>query len=362
MTDLRIALVVASTAGGTGRHAAMLAAGCAARGMQVTVIGPAATRPQPPAGFLPLEIAGRPRPARDTAAVLRLRRMLRQLQPAVVHAHGMRAAAVTALALTAVPGRRPALLVTVHNAAPAGALAAAVYWALERLTALRADAVLCVSPDLTARMRRAGAHEVAMAVIAAPPAGTGTKARADLSAAGRPVILGVGRLARQKGFDVAIDAMARLSGRDPVPLLAIAGEGPLASHLAARAQAAGVDIRFLGARSDVQALLAAADVVVVPSRWEGQPLIVQEAMRAGRPLVASRVGGIAGLTGDEAALLVPAADPAALAAAIGSVLGDPSLASRLAAAAAARARDLPSAAAAVDAAAAVYAQLAARSG
>jgi glycosyltransferase involved in cell wall biosynthesis len=104
----------------------------------------------------------------------------------------------------------------------------------------------------------------------------------------------------------------------------------------------------------VPALLAAADVVVVPSRWEGQPLIVQEALRAGRPLVASRTGGIPGLTGEDAAVLVPPGDAAALAAAVLAVLDDPGLAARLGEAARARAAALPGEAAAVDAALALY--------
>jgi glycosyltransferase involved in cell wall biosynthesis len=104
----------------------------------------------------------------------------------------------------------------------------------------------------------------------------------------------------------------------------------------------------------VPALLAAADVVAVPSVWEGQPLIVQEALRAGRPLVASRAGGIPALTGEDAALLVPAGDAAALAAAVITVLDDPALAARLSAAAARRAAALPAEHDALDAAMAAY--------
>jgi glycosyltransferase involved in cell wall biosynthesis len=363
----RIAFVMATTAGGTGRHAAMLASGCAALGGPVSVFGPAAARrffEGPGVSYVPLEITARPRPARDLAAVLRLRGLLARYQPAVVHAHGLRAAAAASLALLPARGGRPALLVTVHNAPPPGALSAAVYAVLERLAARRADAVLAVSPDLAGRMRRAGARDVALAVIAAPaapaPCAAGiARARADLGGPGRPVVLAVGRLTVQKGLDVLIDAVSRLQDREPPPLLAIAGEGPLAGSLAARARAGGVEARFLGARSDVPALLAAADVVVVPSRWEGQPLVLQEALRAGRPIVASRVGGIPALTGAEAALLIPPADPPALAAAIASALDDPGLARRLETAAAARAAALPSADDAVAAAAASYASLAA---
>ena len=99
----------------------------------------------------------------------------------------------------------------------------------------------------------------------------------------------------------------------PVPVLAIAGEGPLAAELAAVAGRTGVDLALLGQRDDVPALLAAADVIAVPSRWEARALVVQEAMRAGRPIVATRVGGIPALTGEDAAILVPPGDAGQLA-------------------------------------------------
>jgi glycosyltransferase involved in cell wall biosynthesis len=364
VTAPRIGYVVGTTAGGTGRHVAMLARGCADRGMIVSVFGPPAAREAfPEAAFTPVDIGDRPRPGRDAAAVLRLRRLIARSEPDVVHAHGLRAAAAAALAQPRRPG--PALLVTVHNAAPPGALSAAVYRALERLAARRADAVLCVSADLAERMRRAGARDVALAVVPAPPAaapsaGAVEKARADIAAGGRPLVLAVGRLAPQKGFDLLVEAMIGLRDRDPAPVLAIAGEGSLADQLAAQARASRVGVRFLGPRCDIPALLAAADVAVVPSRWEGQPLIVQEALRAGRPLVASRVGGIPALTGQDGALLVPPGDPGQLAAALRSVLDDPALSGRLAASAAARAAALPSPSDAIDAVAAVYARLRAR--
>ena len=121
----------------------------------------------------------------------------------------------------------------------------------------------------------------------------------------------------------------------------IAGSGPLAPDLADQAARLGVSARFLGERSDVPRLLGAADVFVLPSRWEGQPLILQEALRAGRPIVATAVGGVPDLTGEDAALLVPAGDAEALGRAVLRVLDDPALAARLAQAASARATALP---------------------
>ena len=137
----------------------------------------------------------------------------------------------------------------------------------------------------------------------------------------------------------------------------IAGAGPLAGPLAGAAHDSGVAVRFLGQRADIPALIGAADVVVVPSVWEGQPLIVQEALRAGRPLVASRTGGIPELTGEDAAVLVPQGDPAALAAAVESVLDDPGLAAALGVAAAQRAAGLPGTGDAVDSVSRLYRRL-----
>src|SRR5262249_35549419 len=254
---------------------------------------------------------------------------------------------------------RVPLAVTVHNAPPGGRAAGAMYALLERVVARQAVAVACVSSDLAARMRRLGAADVGLAQVPAlsaeaPDAQAVAMARASADGTGRPVVLAVGRLAPQKGFATLLAAAARWQGRDPCPVVALAGQGPLDQALRAEAAAGGVRVRFLGQREDVPALLAGADVVVVPSLWEGQPMIVQEALRAGRPLVASRTGGIPDLTGQDGAVLVPPGDAAALAEAGLSVLGDPALAARLSASARARATALPGRAAAVDAALALY--------
>jgi glycosyltransferase involved in cell wall biosynthesis len=365
---LRITQVIATSSGGTGRHVAMLAAGGQALGLVVSVMGPAAARQhftRVPVPYVPVDIGDRPRPVSDAAAVLALRRRLRQAVPDVVHAHGLRAGAFAALALTQRAGRRPALLVTVHNAPPASPVAAAVYRVLELVVARRATAVRCASGDLAARMRSLGARDTGQAVVAAPEFELPSeeevqKARRELAAAGRPVLLAAGRLAEQKGFGVLLEAAAAWQDRDPVPVLAIAGDGPLAGELSARAAADRLEVVFLGPRGDIPALLAAADVVVVPSRWEGRALIVQEALRLGRPIVATRVGGTPDLTGDDGALLVPPGDPGQLAAAVLAILDDQGLAARLSGAAQARAGALPSAAETVAAAVSEYERLAAR--
>jgi glycosyltransferase involved in cell wall biosynthesis len=377
---VKLALVLGTSTGGTARHVRMLAAGCAARGVRVEVFGPgqadrdfAFGGAAPGAGFTAVEIADRPRLPGDLRAIGRLRRLFRAWRPDVVHAHGLRAGALAAIAVafarTAAgnePGNgqgRPALAVTVHNAPPAGGTTGAIYRVLELIVARNADSVLCVSADLEDRMRAAGARRVGHAVVPAAPvsltgevsAQTRAALRAEFGAdPGQAIVLAAGRLAAQKGFGLLLDAAARWGDIQPAPLLVIAGTGPLAAELHARAAPLGLAVRFAGHRGDVPALLAAADVFVLPSVWEGQSLILQEALRAGVPVVATRVGGNAGLTGEEAAILVPPGDAQRLADAVRAVLGDPDLAARLGEAAAARARALPGEDAAVAAALAEY--------
>lgn len=371
MTAARVAYVLATTEGGTGRHAGMLARGIAAAGLTVRVFGPAGTDDvvgawSGPAGDGPavdvatVAVGVRPRPARDAAAVWRLRRLLTEAAPDVVHAHGMRAGALAALALRPRPrsGEPPSLVVTVHNAPPPGAAARAVYSLLGRIVARTADDVLCVSPDLEILMRRLGARAVGRAIIAAGHPGAGPdSAPPGLGADGAPVVLAAGRLAVQKGFDTLIAAAARWRDRRPEPLLIIAGSGPLAAGLAYQARGLGVSVRFLGWREDMAGLLAAADVFALPSQWEGQPLILAEALRAGRPIVATDVGGVRDLTGPDAALLVAPGDPAAFAAAVLRVLDDRDLAKRLGSAAARRAAALPTETDAVKAVLELYERL-----
>ena len=373
---MKLALVLGTSTGGTGRHVKMLAVGCAARGVRVEVFGPAQTdrdfafAAAPGIGFTPAEIADRPRLPGDLQAIGRLRRLFRAWRPDVVHAHGLRAGALTAIAVAfarTAPGSaqsRTPLVVTVHNAPPAGGVTGAIYRLLERIVARNADSVLCVSADLEDRMRAAGARRVGHAVVPAalvsPTGGVSAETRsaalrAELGAEpGQAIVLAVGRLAAQKGFGLLLDAAARWRDIEPGPLLVIAGDGPLAASLQAKAAALGLMVRFAGRRNDVPALLAAADVFVLPSVWEGQALILQEALRAAVPIVATRVGGTPGLAGDAAAILVPAGDAQRLAEAVRAVLGDPALAARLREAAAARARLLPDEDAAVAAALAEY--------
>ncbi|HEX6454406.1 MAG TPA: glycosyltransferase family 4 protein [Trebonia sp.] len=366
----RVTFVLGTSAGGTGAHVRMLAAGLARRGAGVRVAGPARTAGDlgldaiPGAGFTAVEFGDRPRPA-DAMAILALRRLLTapDTRPDVVHAHGMRAGALTALALAGVGtagDRTPKLAVTVHNAPPPGGGAASlVYLALERVVGRRADLVLAVSADLEQRMREAGARDVARAVVPAParPAPQESGSRQPVPDDGRPLVLAVGRLAPQKGFATLLEAAMAWQHLTPRPRLLIAGDGPLKAELEAKAKELTVDAEFPGHRSDIPELLASARVFVLPSLWEGQPLVLQEAFRAGVPIVASDTGGIGGLTGDDAALLVGPGDAEQLGETVMSVLENDDLAARLRAAARRRAAALPAEDDAVAAVLAAYSRV-----
>jgi glycosyltransferase involved in cell wall biosynthesis len=148
-------------------------------------------------------------------------------------------------------------------------------------------------------------------------------------------------LARRKGQDVLLDALGRLAPVGRRFAVWLAGEGPAREALRRRTQRLGLEaaVHLLGRRTDVLALALAADCVVLPSRQEGHPLALLEALALGRPVLACAVGGVPeivdpGRTG----LLVPPEDPAALAAALERLRRDPALRARLGAAAARAAR------------------------
>ena len=322
----RVLLVLATATGGVGEHVRSLA-----RATGATVACPAAT--QSVFAFerhVLLELGSRPRPG-DLRAALRLRRLATGFD--VTHAHGLRAGAVASLA-----GVHP-LVVTWHNAVagPVGAL-------LQRLAARRADVTLAASPDLVADARAAGGRDVRLSPVAAP---TLVASGVD-PGLGTPLVLAVGRLHAQKGYDVLVQALPYW----PDAVVAVAGEGPLAAQLADLAPR----VHWLGRRQDIADLLAAAAVVVLPSRWEARSLTAQEAMRAGRPLVCSAAGGLPELVQD-GAVLVPAGDPEALGRAVRRLLDDPQAAADLGARARVVAAGWPDADDTVAEVRAVYAQV-----
>lgn len=349
-----VTLVTGPSTGGLGRHVRSLAGGLTRRGWRVQVAAPAATLTA--FGFAAVGAGTVALPDVTVARPLDLLAGVRRLRSAsagsdVVHAHGVRAGLLAAAAHAPAP-----LVVSWHNAALGDPARRAVHGLAERAVARRSACLLAASADLAATARRGGAGDVRVLEVAAPapaPSRSRAEVRAELGAADRPLVVAVARLDRQKRLDLLVRAAATLAGRRPPPLVVVAGEGPQRAALARLAEATGAPVSLLGARGDAVDLLAAADVAVLSSAWEARALAAQEALGLGVPLVATAVGGLPQLCGD-AALLVPADDAAALAAALARVLDEPVLAARLHAAGPLRAAGWPDEQQTVDAVVAVY--------
>jgi len=252
----------------------------------------------------------------DVVAGRRLARLLARDRYDIVHFHTARAHAMSIFL-----GRRPRVRRVVTRRMDyrlrGGGYAR---WLYDR----GADAVVAISEGVREALVASGVPRTRITVV---PSGVDAERFANASSAGaaerRRLGLGddeivlaiVGALEERKGHDVLLDAVARLSD---LPLRVLcAGSGSRAQSLAARRDALGLGerVRFLGRVEDVPALLAAVNVVVMPSRHEGLGVAALEAMAAGRPVIASRVGGLPEAVGD-AGVLVPHDDAQALAEAI----------------------------------------------
>lgn len=376
MTGGRVLVVAGHATGGIGVHVRDLVGALPRHGWRPTLLtSPLTTRQLPPGPAAPDVLT--PWSA-GPAGPLRAARAVRGLAAAydVVHAHGHQAGLVCAVALaTLPPSRRPPLVVSWHNAVLATGPAGAVATLGERLQARRAALVTGASSDLAARARALGAV-AEVAEVAAPDAvhrpadehdGPEVRAqeraqvRAELGVPAGPLALTVSRIAPQKALDVLVAAAAAPApAGTPVATWVVVGDGvpDLRAGLEARAARTGAPVRFVGARRDVPRLLAAADVFVLPSRWEARALVVQEALAAGVPVVATDTGGLPDLLRG-AGTLVPVGDAAALRAAVDRVLADPAFAADLAARGRARAATLTTPEQATAGWAARYARLAA---
>ena len=267
------------------------------------------------------------------ARLPRLIRQLRRIRPTVVHVHLTTPLACRFALIAAACARVPAVVATAHLYIDVSSKRVV---AQQRVLATVVDRYIAVSKHMGARLRdRLG---VPANKIRTVPNGVqlerferrsrnGLRDRLT-GGADVPVILTVARLHVQKGISFLLDAAREV----PDALFAIAGDGPQRAALEQEVRARGLSerVRFLGFRNDIPDLLANSDVLVLPSLYEGMPVSVLEAMAAGKPVVATLIGGtdeavVDGHTG----FLVPPGDAPALAAAIRRVIHDRALAERL---------------------------------
>ncbi|WP_086728085.1 glycosyltransferase family 4 protein [Streptomyces carpinensis] len=323
-STLRTVQVLGGGNAGSSAHVRSLAAGLVARGVRVTVCAPAEADFAYGFTVVGADHVHVPRSS-DPVSVAALRTACAGAD--LVHAHGLHASFRAALALS---GRRTPLVVTWHNHAHAEGPRAHLLRVLERRAVKSATVVLGTTSELVDRARHRGARDARLAAVALPrpraayehPDRPRSKVRAELGATGRPLLLAVGSLDPHRGHELLLDAARAWRLANPVPLVVIAGEGPLRPLLQRRIEGEELPVRLVGRRDDVGELLAAADLALLPGSREARSVLAQEALHARVPLVAARTGGISELVG-EAAELVPHRDAEAFAAAVLRLLGDP---------------------------------------
>jgi glycosyltransferase involved in cell wall biosynthesis len=332
--------------GGTERQVVLLASGLWQRGIDTDVIvmfaGGERERELRAAGVPVVNLGFRRRPVglgmlwANLRAFGRLVRHLRRRRPAVLHAFLFHSY------LLAAPAARLARVpVLVAGRRSLGYFKGGRRWilAIERAATAVTDLLIANAEAVAADARDeegVPADKVIVIYNALPDAAFEAAApeRAPaIEERGRPVVLCVANLLAYKGHRFLVEAAALLRERGLDITLDLAGDGPERAGLAALAAEREVDVRFLGARTDVPQLLARADAVVLPSLTEGLPNAVMEAMAAGRPVVATDVGGTGELLRHDRGILVPPGSASALADGLQRLLTDPEHAAQLAAAA-----------------------------
>jgi glycosyltransferase involved in cell wall biosynthesis len=268
-------------------------------------------------------------PLRDLCALSALRRLIREGRPEIVHTHTSKAGFLGRLAARL--EHAPHIIHTPHGHVFGGyfsPVASRLFIGLERLAARWTDRIVTLTDAEAAQHLALGIGRRAQFVTI--PSGVDLDNIASATpfrlAPHCPVIGTVGRLTSIKGHQYLIDAVPEILRRCPAAHVALVGDGELRQALTERTRRLGVDGRviFTGYREDIPALIAGMDVFVLPSLNEGMGRVLVMAMALGKPIVASRVGGVPELLGQgEAGLLVPPADPRALADAICTLLADP---------------------------------------
>jgi len=251
--------------------------------------------------------------------------VLRRWQPSVVQTHSYKA---TAVAYTLRVLRSPWPWIGFYHGSTHENLKARFYHWVDRLLLRAADRVVVMSREQARAFRRSGSRVRVIDNAVLRRSGTADASARDSlgsceSELPHPLIGVVGRLSPEKGVDVFLDACALLARKGIAFGGVIAGDGPERGRLEARCRRLELEscVRFVGHVSNVEALYTNLDLLVLPSRSEGLPNTLLEALQADVPVVAAAVGAVPDVVGSSpAARLVPPGSPAALAEAIGSAL------------------------------------------
>ena len=256
-----------------------------------------------------------------------IRDLCRAERTDVLHTHGFRPDVVDG---SVARGEGIPAVSTCHGFIDAGLRGRFYQW-LQRRALRRFDAVIAVSSPIGERVRKAGVpaqkiHLVPNVFASNARVVPRDEARRRLDLPEKVVIGWVGRLSAEKGPDLALEAFARLSRRDAQ--LVMIGGGPDEAPLRRRAKDLGIAERVVwrGVVSDAGALFTAFDVFLLSSRTEGTPIALLEAVAAGVPIVATRVGGVPDAINESSGVLVESGDVAGMAAALADVLDKPELA------------------------------------
>lgn len=345
--------ILEATEGGTRRHLRDLSLGLARRGWRVDLAVAChreasfaqdlAELASQGVGVHLLPLRRGLAPLHDFLALARLHALIARLHPDVVHAHSSKAGLLARLAVRR-PG--PPLVYTPHCFAFDMCVAPPLRWfyrQIEHALVPRCDCLIAVCASDAAAARRIG---FAPARIERIPNGVPPPDAPRPATPPRWDVGFVGRLDAQKDPLLLLRALPLLRQTHPGVRVAFMGTGRLAPRLRrlVRRQHDPDSVSLLpaGGRAQVASFLRDCALLALPSRWEGFPYVLLESLAAGTPVVATAVGGVPELLrAEQEGLLVPAGDPAALAAALARLLHDPALRQRLAAAAPARAAAFP---------------------
>lgn len=356
---IRVLRVIARlNMGGPALHVAYLSAGLRDRGYETTLVSGRLASGEAPMSFVADEL-GVPivhigdlhrevSPLHDLRAVTRLAAMIRRDRPHILHTHTAKAGAVGRLAALLAGDARPPIIVhTFHGHVLQGyfdPIRAEAFRQLERELARISTALIAVSPQVRDDLVGLGVAPASKFTVVrlgielaervdVEGAAAGPESRRLMGVSPERFVVGwVGRMTGVKQTDDVLRALGALRESGVDACLCMVGDGPDRDHVERRAHELGImrHCLFLGYQEDVAVYYAAFDALVLPSRNEGTPVSAIEALAAGRPVVASRVGGVPDVVRDGIdGFLVESGDVDALADRLARLARDPQLGERM---------------------------------